>query len=102
MAIEKKGYVHAAIALAVMVAVYLVLKLRSKPAVDIQSPLPSGPDFQMPYYQTNPGIYDGSVNGAGPTFNATNTINVNAGNIPGLSNAYMPLFGLVGVTAVSG
>lgn len=100
MAIEKKGYVHAAIAVAIIGVVYLILKLRNANRVNLPEPLPSGPDFMSPYYYTNPGIDDSSVNGGGPVFNATNTINVNTGNIPGLSNAYMPLFGLVGVTAI--
>jgi len=59
--------------------------------------------FQAPYFSTNPGIPDNwSLNTGGNPFNSTNNINVNTGFINGLSNLYMPMFGLVGMTAVSG
>lgn len=59
--------------------------------------------FQSPYFTTNPGIPDNwNINTGGAPFNSTNNINVNTGFINGLSNTYMPMFGLVGMTAVSG
>lgn len=59
--------------------------------------------FQAPYLTTNPGIPDNwNFNTGGNPFNSVNNINVNTGFINGLSNTYMPMFGLVGMTAVSG
>lgn len=98
---KQKVYVEAVVAVTVLVVVWLVLRSRQGPVTTMPEGTLSG--FQAPYFYTNPGIPDNTnvVNG-GPTFNATNTINVNTGMINGLSNAYMPMFGLVGMTAVSG
>jgi hypothetical protein len=56
--------------------------------------------WAAPFFQTNPGINDGSTWG-GAQFQANNTLNYYDGQISGLSNQYIPMFGLVGMTAVS-
>lgn len=96
---KKETYVKAIIAVALLVLVWLFLRSRN-------GPIPATPDFSMngfqaPYFTTNMGIPDTTVRN-GPTFNAQNSITVKTGNINGLSNQYMPMFGLVGMTAVSG
>lgn len=101
MADKEATYIKAAIAVTVLVIVWLILKSRSKQTVVVGGESMS--PFAAPYFYTNPGIPDnpGLLNG-GPTFLAANTINVRTGVISGLSNQYMPMFGLVGMTAVSG
>lgn len=105
---KKETIVKAVVAVAVLVIVWLILRSRNGPVpVSLSQPMNG---FQSPYFSTNPGIPDNTLilNGgdtyqtAGPTFNAQNTVNVNTHNINGLSNLYMPMFGLVGMTAVSG
>lgn len=58
----------------------------------------SGPDFYSPYYSTNPGIPDDPItlNGGDNVFN----LNFDIPELAGLSNKYIPIFGLVGMTAV--
>lgn len=95
---KEKTYVKAAIAVAVIAVIWLIMRGRSNSTIIPPEGLNS---FQQPFFWTNPGIADnkGTLNG-GPTFNATNTINVNTGQIAGLSRSHIPLFGLVGMTAV--
>lgn len=59
--------------------------------------------WDAPFYQVNPGINDGLTyqTSQPPVFNASNTLNYYDGQIQGLSNQYIPMFGLVGMTAVS-
>lgn len=89
-------------ALFIIVVVWMIMTRRKNSAVPDVVPQYSDSGFYDPYNWLTPGVYPGSVNGNGPTFNATNTINVQTGQIAGLSNSYMPLFGLVGMTAVAG
>ena len=101
---QKKTYIKAAIAVAVLVVLWLILRRSGEAATVIR---PQAGDtlntFQAPYFTTNPGIPDNwNINTGGSPFNSTNNINVNTGMINGLSNLYMPMFGLVGMTAVSG
>jgi len=95
---RQKVYMKAALAVVILLIVWLIMRQR---ASNVVMPPPTMNSFQAPYFTTNPGIPDSQfiLNG-GPTFNASNTVNVNANGGNGLSNSYMPLFGLVGMTAV--
>lgn len=98
---KKEVWVKAGLAVLVIAAV--IAMVRRHRMTDVQllaAQTPSTPDFYSMYYQTNPGIADSIVTGNGPSFTAQNTININTGAIAGLSNAYMPMFGLVGMTAI--
>ncbi|HKY44758.1 MAG TPA: hypothetical protein VJM50_16825 [Pyrinomonadaceae bacterium] len=98
---KQKTYVKAGIAVVAIAVVWYLLRNRNGAAPALSTGGLNG--FQAPYFYTNAGIPDNTmlVNG-GPTFQAVNTINLRTGNINGLSNAYMPMFGLVGMTAVGG
>ena len=98
---KQKTYVKAGIAVVAIAAVWYLLRNRNGAAPALSTGGLNG--FQAPYFYTNPGIPDNPwlING-GPTFLGTNTVNVHTGTISGLSNAYMPMFGLVGMTAVGG
>jgi len=98
---KKEVWVKAGLAVVVIAAVVAMLRRhRMNDAQILASQPPATPDFYSMYYQTNPGISDSGVNGGNDTFTAQNTININTGAISGLSNAYMPMFGLVGMTAI--
>lgn len=56
--------------------------------------------FYAAYYQTNPGIIDGSTTGKGPVFSGDVNVMINADALSGLTNRYIPMFGFVGVTAI--
>jgi len=95
---RQKTYMKAAIAVAILVVVWLIMRQRAN---NVVLPPPTMNSFQAPYFTTNPGIPDNQfVLNGGPTFTATNNVNVTAFGGNGLSNSYMPLFGLVGMTAV--
>ena len=100
MSEKKELWIKAGLAVLVIAAVIAMVRRHRMTDAQIIAAQPSAPDFTSPFYQTNPGIYDNSVNGNGPSFNAQNTININTGAISGLSNSYMPMFGLVGMTAI--
>ena len=59
--------------------------------------------WAQPFFQTNPGISDQIAYDTSqfPPFQANNTLNYYNGDISGLSRQYIPMFGLVGMTAVS-
>lgn len=97
---KESNYIKAVIAVAVIALVWLFLKNRGGPTIIPGGPVLNG--FQAPYFYTNPGIPDDRrILNNGPSFNSTNTINVQTGQISGLTNTYMPMFGLVGMTAVA-
>lgn len=56
--------------------------------------------FTNPYWYTNPGIPDMPqiLNGSTSPFNSVINVGVNVDAYSGLSNDYMPMFGMVGVT----
>lgn len=102
---KKKVYVKAAIVVAALLILWWLLNRLGGGSSTTIAPGDASTlnSFQSPYFSTNPGIPDNwSINTGGNPFNSTNNINVNTGFINGLSNLYMPMFGLVGMTAVSG
>jgi hypothetical protein len=82
-----------------IVGVLLLLWWLTRKPQTVQQAMQMSP-WSAPFFQTNPGINDGSTWG-GAQFQANNTLNYYDGNIKGLSNQYIPMFGLVGMTAVS-
>lgn len=100
---KQKTYIKAAIVVGFLLLLWYFLKAYGKPPIVIPSTGQGLNPFQTPYFTTNPGIPDHwSINTGGPPFNSTANITVNTGTINGLANQYMPMFGLVGMTAVSG
>ena len=99
METKHKTYIKAGVIVAVLLLLwYMLTRPKAAPASNPQlSP------WQAPFYQVNPGINDTIVNNSSnPNFVANNTLNYYDGTISGLSNKYIPMFGLVGMTAVSG
>ena len=102
MAEKKEVYTKAAIAVAVLVVVWLILSYtrsgQTTPKIIVAEKADS--PFAAPYLTTTPGIPD-----TRPNMNfqgGDNNINVSAGLGNGLSRQFMPLFGFVGMTAVKG
>jgi len=100
MAEKHKVYTKAVVIIAVLAGAWYLLR-RSSPVVQ-QQELQQSP-WVSPFYQNTPGINDQMVWQATqpPTFNSTNTLNYYDGSIQGLANQYIPMFGLVGMTAVA-
>src|SRR5438034_152480 len=85
-----------------IVAVLLVVWWWFRKPKTVQQTASMSP-WAAPFFQTNPGITDlttWNIANPAPSFNATNTLNYQNGQIAGLSNEYFPMFGLVGMTAV--
>lgn len=100
---KQKCYVKASVIVGGLLLLWYLLKMIGRPPAIIPSTGQGLNPFQSPYFTTNPGIPDNwSINTGGTPFNSTANITVNTGTINGLANQYMPMFGLVGMTAVSG
>lgn len=99
---KKDTYTKAIIAIAVLVVIWLILRRRQPQQV--LGPAPTLNNFQAPYFTTNPGIPDNQfiLNGGGPVFQGENTVNIQTEGLSALSRMYIPMFGLVGMTAVQG
>lgn len=98
---KRDVYVKAGLAVAVLLVVWWILR-RSRTVVNEgDSVVIEGNKFTAPYMTTNPGIPDVRPDGT-TTFNSVNNITVQTMGGNGLSNSYMPLFGLVGMTAIKG
>lgn len=97
---RKKTLVKAGIIITcLLLAWYLLTRKTAVQAIQGEKMSP----WMAPFFQTNPGINDSTVNQTtNPQFVANNTLNYYDGQISGLSKTFMPLFGLVGMTAVSG
>lgn len=96
---DKKEWLKYGAVAAVVLIVWLIWRNRSASSV---VPLPvqdvagdSNSSFYAPYYEAVPGS-----NSNPPNFTSNITVNVEGGVYGNLSNAYIPLFGFVGVTAV--
>jgi hypothetical protein len=101
MSEKQKTYLKAAGIVAVLVFIWWWLRKPGavQQAVQQQAANP----WSGPFLQTNPGINDQMtwLMSQPPQFNAQNTLNYYNGEISGLSRQYIPMFGLVGMTAVS-
>lgn len=94
---KKATYVKGAVIVVGLLVLWYLL--RPKPTVQQEKQLSP---WEAPFFQVNPGINDTLVNNvSNPTFTANNVLNYYDGTIAGLSNKYIPMFGLVGMTAVS-
>lgn len=102
---KQKVYTKAAVVVAALLVLWWLLNRIGGGNKTVITPGDSSTlnNFQAPYFTTNPGIPDNwNINTGGSPFTSANNVNVNTGFINGLSNLYMPMFGLVGMTAVSG
>ncbi len=95
---QGKTYAKAAGIVAALLLIWWWLR---KPATAQQQAAMS--PWASPFFQTTPGINDQLTYNAAqfPPINANNTLNYYNGDISGLSRQYIPMFGLVGMTAVS-
>ncbi len=100
---QKKTIIKGTIVAGILLVLWYVLKIGGRNPEVITSNTPGLNPFQAPFFTTNPGIPDNwSINTGGQPFNSSVNVSVNTGTINGLANQYMPMFGLVGMTAVSG
>lgn len=99
---KRETFVKAGIAVAVLLVVWWILRHARAPVINEgDSVVIEGNKFTAPYFTTTPGIPDVRPDGT-TTFSSVNNITVQTMGGNGLSNSYMPLFGLVGMTAIKG
>lgn len=98
---REKTYMTAIIAVVVLLIVFLILKRR--PVDQVMGPVTQSgsTNYYSSYFQTNPGVNDTTTTGSsGTTYTSTADITVQTFGLNALSKQFIPMFGLVGMTAV--
>lgn len=86
--------------LAILIIAYVLNRVINSRNAEYAQVVDSAPvnNFYAPYYYTVPGVDPSNT----PGFESTVNVYVDNPALAGLDNKYIPIFGLVGMTAVSG